>query len=87
MTLRQRLYCMKSTNLDVSPMTKLTHSTKTSLHEESKNYIDSVLAVNPKLEGDLLDRIAKWCVVYADSNDVSDVEIAMKRFEETFNVN
>ena len=67
-------------------MEKLTHKTNTSLHEESKNYIDSVLAVNPKLEGDLLDRVAKWCVVYADSNNVSDVEIAMNRFEQTFNI-
>ena len=67
-------------------MAKLTHNTKTSLHEESKAYRPNVLAVNSNLEyhPDLLDRIAKYCVVYAESNDICDIEVAMNRWEQVF---
>ena len=63
---------------------KLVHSTKTSLHEESKVFLPIVKEFYPHLDDILTDRIAKYCVVYSKGTDKASVRQAINDFEQTF---
>ena len=63
---------------------KLVHSTKTSLHEESKVFLPVVKEFYPHLDGMLTDRIAKYCVIYSKGTDRASIRQAINDFEEVF---
>ena len=63
---------------------KLTHYTKTSLHEESKVYLPTVKEFYPNLDDMLTDRIAKYCAVYSKGTDKASIRQAINDFEEVF---
>ena len=65
-------------------MTKLVHNTKTSLAEEAKSYYPKVKALYPNLDEMLLNRMAKYCVVYSEGKDKRSVRNAVLRFEQIF---
>ena len=70
----------------INPMKKdkLVHSTKTSLHEESKVFLPVVKEFYPHLDDMLTDRIAKYCVVYSKGTDKASIRQAINDFEEVF---
>ena len=63
---------------------KLVHSTKTSLHEESKVYLPTVQEFYPNLDDMLTDRIAKYCAIYSKGTDKASIRQAINDFEEVF---
>ena len=63
---------------------KLVHSTKTSLHEESKVYLPTVREFYPNLDDMLTDRIAKYCAIYSKGTDKASIRQAINDFEEVF---
>ena len=63
---------------------KLFHNTKTSLSEESKQYLPTVKEFYPHLDDLLIDRIAKYCVVYSKGTDKASIRQAINDFEEVF---
>lgn len=63
---------------------KLVHKTKTSLDNEAKEYLPKVKELYPNLDNVLLDRISKFCVVYSDGKDESNIKKAIKRFSDSF---
>ena len=69
---------------------KLFHNTKTSLREESKQYLPTVKEFYPHLDDMLTDRIAKYCVVYFAWNDAkldkAGIRQAINDFEEIFDI-
>ena len=65
-------------------MDKIVHNTKTSLKEESKEYIPIIREFYPNLSNNLLDRISKYCVVYSKGKDKSSIRQAINDWEETF---
>ena len=68
-----------------NPMSeKLTHFTKTSLHEESKVYLPTVQEFYPNLDDMLTDRIAKYCAIYSKGTDKASIRQAINDFEEVF---
>tara|TARA_B100000925_G_scaffold265455_1_gene224635 strand:+ start:256 stop:471 length:216 start_codon:yes stop_codon:yes gene_type:complete len=65
-------------------MTKLTHSTKTSLHEESKDFLATIKEFYPNIDQDTLDRVAKYCVVYSKGKDKKSIREAINDWEQVF---
>ena len=63
---------------------KLTHYTKTSLSEESKQYLPTVREFYPYLDDMLNDRIAKYCALYSKGTDKASIRQAINDFEEVF---
>ena len=63
---------------------KLFHNTKTSLSEESKQYLHTVKEFYPYLYDLLTDRIAKYCAVYSKGTDKASIRQAINDFEEVF---
>ena len=63
---------------------KLFHNTKTSLREESKQYLPTVREFYPHLDDMLTDRIAKYCAVYSKGTDKASIRQAINDFEEVF---
>ena len=63
---------------------KLFHKTKTSLSEESKQYLSTVKEFYPHLDDMLTDRIAKYCAVYSKGTDKASIRQAINDFEEVF---
>ena len=63
---------------------KLVHNTKTSLSEESKQYLPTVKEFYPHLDDMLTDRIAKYCAVYSKGTDKASIRQAINDFEEAF---
>tara|TARA_B100000131_G_scaffold133108_1_gene129741 strand:+ start:69 stop:290 length:222 start_codon:yes stop_codon:yes gene_type:complete len=63
---------------------KLFHNTKTSLREESKQYLPTVKEFYPHLDDLLTDRIAKYCAVYSKGTDKASIRQAINDFEEVF---
>ena len=63
---------------------KLVHNTKTSLSEESKQYLPTVKEFYPHLDDMLTDRIAKYCAVYSKGTDKASIRQAINDFEEVF---
>ena len=63
---------------------KLFHNTKTSLSEESKQYLPTVKELYPHLDDLLTDRIAKYCAVYSKGTDKASIRQAINDFEEVF---
>ena len=63
---------------------KLVHNTKTSLREESKQYLPTVKEFYPHLDDLLTDRIAKYCAVYSKGTDKASIRQAINDFEEVF---
>ena len=63
---------------------KLVHNTKTSLREESKQYLPTVKEFYPHLDDMLTDRIAKYCAVYSKGTDKASLRQAINDFEEVF---
>ena len=63
---------------------KLVHNTKTSLSEESKQYLPTVKEFYPHLDDLLTDRIAKYCAVYSKGTDKASIRQAINDFEEVF---
>ena len=63
---------------------KLFHNTKTSLSEESKQYLPTVKEFYPHLDDLLTDRIAKYCAVYSKGTDKASIRQAINDFEEVF---
>ena len=63
---------------------KLFHNTKTSLSEESKQYLSTVKEFYPHLDDMLTDRIAKYCAVYSKGTDKASIRQAINDFEEVF---
>ena len=63
---------------------KLFHNTKTSLREESKQYLPTVREFYPHLDDLLTDRIAKYCAVYSKGTDKASIRQAINDFEEVF---
>ena len=63
---------------------KLVHNTKTSLSEESKQYLPTVKEFYPHLDDLLTDRIAKYCAVYSKGTDKANIRQAINDFEEVF---
>ena len=63
---------------------KLFHKTKTSLSEESKQYLSTVKEFYPHLDDMLTDRIAKYCAVYSKGKDKASIRQAINDFEEVF---
>jgi len=63
---------------------KLFHNTKTSLSEESKQYLPIVKEFYPYLDDMLTDRIAKYCAIYSKGTDKSSIRQAINDFEEVF---
>ena len=63
---------------------KLFHNTKTSLREESKQYLPTVKEFYPNLDDMLTDRIAKYCAVYSKGTDKASIRQAINDFEEVF---
>ena len=63
---------------------KLFHKTKTSLREESKQYLPTVREFYPHLDDLLTDRIAKYCAVYSKGTDKASIRQAINDFEEVF---
>ena len=63
---------------------KLFHNTKTSLSEESKQYLPTVREFYPHLDDLLTDRIAKYCAVYSKGTDKASIRQAINDFEEVF---
>ena len=63
---------------------KLFHKTKTSLSEESKQYLPTVREFYPYLDDMLTDRIAKYCAIYSKGTDKASIRHAINYFEEVF---
>ena len=63
---------------------KLFHKTKTSLSEESKQYLSTVKEFYPHLDDMLTDRIAKYCALYSKGTDKASIRQAINDFEEVF---
>ena len=63
---------------------KLFHNTKTSLSEESKQYLPTVKEFYPYLDDMLTDRIAKYCALYSKGTDKASIRQAINDFEEVF---
>ena len=63
---------------------KLFHNSKTSLSEESKQYLPTVREFYPHLDDMLTDRIAKYCVLYSKGTDKASIRQAINDFEEVF---
>ena len=63
---------------------KLFHNSKTSLSEESKQYLPTVREFYPYLDDMLTDRIAKYCAVYSKGTDKASIRQAINDFEEVF---
>ena len=63
---------------------KLFHNSKTSLSEESKQYLPTVREFYPHLDDMLTDRIAKYCAVYCKGTDKASIRQAINDFEEVF---
>ena len=63
---------------------KLFHNSKTSLSEESKQYLSTVKEFYPHLDDMLTDRIAKYCAVYSKGTDKASIRQAINDFEEVF---
>ena len=63
---------------------KLFHNTKTSLSEESNQYLSTVKEFYPHLDDMLTDRIAKYCAVYSKGTDKASIRQAINDFEEVF---
>ena len=63
---------------------KLFPKTKTSLSEESKQYLPIVKEFYPHLDDLLIDRIAMYCVVYSKGTDKASIRQAINDFEEVF---
>ena len=63
---------------------KLFHNSKTSLSEESKQYLPTVREFYPYLDDMLTDRIAKYCEIYSKGTDKASIRQAINDFEEVF---
>ena len=63
---------------------KLFHNSKTSLREESKQYLPTVKEFYPHLDDLLTDRIAKYCALYSKGTDKASIRQAINDFEEVF---
>ena len=63
---------------------KLFHNSKTSLSEESKQYLPTVREFYPYLDDMLTDRIAKYCALYSKGTDKASIRQAINDFEEVF---
>ena len=63
---------------------KLFHNSKTSLSEESKQYLPTVKEFYPYLDDMLTDRIAKYCAIYSKGTDKASIRQAINDFEEVF---
>ena len=63
---------------------KLFHNTKTSLSEESKQYLPIDKEFYPHLDDMLTDRIAKYCALYSKGTDKASIRQAINDFEEVF---
>ena len=63
---------------------KLFHNSKTSLSEESKQYLPTVREFYPYLDDMLTDRIAKYCAIYSKGTDKASIRQAINDFEEVF---
>ena len=63
---------------------KLFHNSKTSLSEESKQYLLIVKEFYPHLDDMLTDRIAKYCALYSKGTDKASIRQAINDFEEVF---
>ena len=70
--------------------TPLVFNSKTSLREEAKQFLPTVREFYPDLDDKLIDRIAKYCVVYFAWNeailDKAGVRQAINDFEEIFDI-
>ena len=75
---------LKVTKATTMTRDKLVHSTKTSLHEESKVYLPTVQEFYPNLDDMLTDRIAKYCAIYSKGTDKASIRQAINDFEEVF---
>ena len=68
--------------------TPLVFNTKTSLREEAKQFLPIVREFYPDLDDKLIDRIAKYCVVYFSWNETklnkAGIRQAINDFEEVF---
>ena len=70
--------------------TPLVFNSKTSLREEAKQFLPTVREFYPDLDDKLIDRIAKYCVVYFAWNeaklDKAGIRQAINDFEEIFDI-
>tara|TARA_B100001989_G_scaffold22978_1_gene13905 strand:- start:294 stop:530 length:237 start_codon:yes stop_codon:yes gene_type:complete len=68
----------------------LVFNTKTSLKEEAKRFLPTVREFYPNLDEKLIDRIAKYCVVYFSWNEArlnkASIRQAINDFEEVFDI-
>ena len=70
--------------------TPLVYNTKRSLREDAKQFLPIVREFYPNLDEKLIDRIAKYCVVYFNWNesklDKAGIRQAINDFEEIFDI-
>ena len=70
--------------------TPLVYNTKKSLREDAKQFLPTVREFYPDLDDKLIDRIAKYCVVYFSWNEAklnkAGIRQAINDFEEVFDI-
>ena len=65
---------------------KLVHNTKTSLSEESKQYLPTVKEFYPHLDDMLTDRIAKYCAVYSPKEQIRQAYVRQSTISKKYSI-
>tara|TARA_B100000614_G_C14549347_1_gene493357 strand:- start:696 stop:905 length:210 start_codon:yes stop_codon:yes gene_type:complete len=61
-----------------------THSQKGDLHDKSLEYYPKIKKAYPNLDHDTMDRVAKYCVVYAKDTTMKSIRQAMNEWQSVF---